>query len=154
VIRGYSIPGGWSLESITRHGVDLIDLAFELTDDLRDIVVTLTDRLTNVHGSVQTVGGTADADATVIVFPADSARWTNAGRSPTRMQTARASAQGTYSISGLPPGEYLIAAVAEATVSTWQTPAYLQALSRLATRLRIDDGATIAQDLRRVEVGK
>lgn len=154
VLRTVSTPGGWYLKSITRGGADAIDVPFDITDDVSDVVFTYTDRPAVVRGAVRTSAGADDAEALVIVFSANPSRWTEAGRTPIRMRTTRAGATGTYTFTGLPPGDYLIAAVADVSASTWQTPKYLETLGRQATRIRLDEGATIAQDLRRVEVVK
>ena len=145
-------PSGWSLKSITRGGQDAIDAPFDLTEDISNVVVTFTDRPTSVRGTALTTAGAPDADALVIIFPVTPQRWTDAGRSPIQMRTARPSPSGAYSFSGLPPGSYFIAAVHDASASTWQTARFLEALSRQATRLRLDEGAAITQDLRRSEI--
>ena len=148
----YSAPAGWFLKSMTRDGVDAIDVPFDLTSDIRSFVVTFTDRPAVVRGSVLTTAGVADPDAIVIAFPVSSQRWTESGRTPIRMRSARVTSTGTYVINGLPPGDYLVGAVADTSAASWQTPRFLETLSRGATRIRVDDGATVTQDLRRVEV--
>ena len=145
-------PPGWALKSITVRGQDAIDAPIEVMDDVADIVVTFTDRPTSVRGTVRTAAGTADSEAVVVVFPAARERWSASGRSPFRMRTSRADATGAFTIGHLPPGDYLIAAIHDSVASGWTDPRFLDAISRQATRVRIDDGASLTQDLRRVEV--
>jgi uncharacterized protein (DUF2141 family) len=151
-LRMFATPAGWYLKSMTRGGADVIDVPFELSDDLSDFIVTYTDKPTTIRGTVRTTAGAADPESLIIVFPVVAQRWTDAGRTPIRMRSTRTAATGVFTVTGLPPGDYLVAAVADASASTWQTPAFLEALSRVATRIRLEEGTTINQDLRRVEV--
>jgi hypothetical protein len=56
------------------------------------------------------------------------------------MRTAPVSRQGTFSLSGLPAGEYFIAAINDQAGATWQDPKVLDILSRSATQLSLRDG--------------
>jgi len=152
VFRTSSVPSGWSLKSATRGGEDIIDVPIDFTNDISTFIVTFTDQPTRITGSVRQASGAADTDAFVIIFPANPQRWVDAGRQPIRMRGQRVPGTGTFTIAGLPPGDYFLAAIAEASASTWQSPKFLDALSRQATRVRLDVGTTLTQDLKRVEV--
>ena len=145
-------PPGWAIKSITVRGQDAIDAPIEISDDLADIVVTFTDRPTSIRGIARTAAGLADGEAVVVVFPAARERWSASGRAPFRLRSTRADATGAFTIGHLPPGDYLIAAIHDRVASGWTDPRFLEAISRQATRVRIDDGAALPQDLRRVEV--
>jgi hypothetical protein len=63
------------------------------------------------------------------------------------MRSTRVPKSGAYSITGLPAGEYYVAAIAEDNVSQWQDPQFLADLARSATTVRLSDGDTRTQNL-------
>jgi carboxypeptidase family protein len=109
-------------------------------------VLVFTDRQTQLSGTVRNPQGQADAEADVVVFPADHQRWkefVNARRA----RNVRASKTGMYTIQGLPPGEYYVVAVGSTTVGDWRDPGFLEAVVPLAARVTILDGEKKTQDL-------
>jgi hypothetical protein len=77
------------------------------------------------------------SDATVLVFPANFSSWIANGMNPRRVRTARASRAGAYTIANLPAGDYLAAALDRADEGDMQDPAFIQALSRVATKVTV-----------------
>ena len=152
VLRALSVPAPWSLKSMTWRGQDIIDAPIDLSEDAADVVVTFTDRPTTLSGRVTLLSGAPDIEALVLVFPVNPARWTNAGRIPIRSRSTRATSTGAFMLSGLPPGDYYVAAVHDGAASNWLTRQFLERLSSQAVRIRLDDGATVTQNLRRVEI--
>lgn len=138
----------WSVKSVTLRGADALDTPFDVTEDLQDLVVTYTDRPARIQGSVRTNAGDGDPDALVVIFPDNPQRWVDYGRSPARLRSARPDAAGAFTFAAVPPGDYLIAAIPDASASTWRTPKFLEALSRQAVRVRLDEGATSTQALK------
>jgi hypothetical protein len=129
------------------QGRDLADTPIDLgARDAAGVVITLTDRPASLAGSVRTGQG-PDGDAIVVVYPIDSAAWSSSGATSRRMRTARAAKDGSYSITGLPAGEYYVVAVKEDMVGEWQDPVLLKALAGLAQQVRIVDGERKQQDL-------
>jgi len=53
---------------------------------------------------------------------------------------ARASAAGTFTISQLPPGEYLVVALTSRPIGDWEDPAFLESIVPGATRTSIAEG--------------
>jgi len=109
--------------------------------------VNLFDRAADLSGAVTAANGSPDATATVIAFPGDRSLWVGTGSSPRRLKNSRTGKDGAYSISGLPAGDYLIAAVPEAAAADWQNPDFLESLTRSATRVHIDEGEKKSQNL-------
>ena len=138
-VRIGGAPGGWMLHSITVNGVDATDTPIELTQNVSGVVITFTDQISDVRGVV--TGTTAGADPpAVIVFPSDNTAWKNFGVNPLRMRRTLANAAGNFSLGSLPSGDYCAIAVPEEFSSEWQDPAYLEVLSRTASRFNLSLG--------------
>ena len=63
------------------------------------------------------------------------------------MKAASVGSAGTYQFQYLPAGDYLVAAIDRAHLGDWRDPAFLERLSRYATRVTLNWGAKSAQDL-------
>ena len=71
----FSVPG-WFFESATLEGRNLAVHPLELNGaPVTDVVITLTDRHTELSGSVRDTRGEPDPSASVIVFPAEYQEW-------------------------------------------------------------------------------
>lgn len=103
------LPEPWVLKRVVYRGRDITGLPLRLGpgDLVRDLRLTITDRVTRVNGTVRDERGSPVADALVIVLPPSSAHWTRGSR---RFRTVRTDAAGRYEIPGLPPGEYFAVA--------------------------------------------
>jgi hypothetical protein len=144
---------GWTLRSIISEGRDLSDVPLQLgTADTANVVITFTDRPTQLTGFVRGASGAPDPDSLLVVFPADSGGWTDYGINPRRMRSTRPSKTGAYTIAGLPPGDYYVAAVREESIAQWQDPQVLQALTRSAEQVRLSEGDPRTVDVRSVVV--
>jgi hypothetical protein len=141
-IRVGATPPGTFVRSISAGGLDALDEPVDLTDgDVDDIEITLTDRGTEIVGSVRDSRLLQIPGAAVIVMSAHDRQWT-----PNRTRYLRASTAGSFVITGLPPGEYLIVAVDDALAEGWQDSRVLAQLRTLATRigLREAESRTLA----------
>ena len=148
-VRVPGAPPGWTLKSVISEGRDLSDTPLDLRGaDVANVVITFTDRPTKLTGIARTSAGTPDPEAMVVVFPADTAAWTDFGMNPRRMRSARPGKGGSYTFTGLPAGEYYVAALREDTVAQWQDPAVLEELSRSAPTVRLADGESRVQDVK------
>lgn len=138
-------PTGWTLKSVTVEGRDISEAPFDIgTGDINNVIITFTDRPTKITGTVQTKDGNADPDALVVAFPVDPAAWSESGANPRRARSTRVAKTGTFTITGLPPGEYYVAAIVD---QDWQDPQALAEIARNATTVRLSDGDTRAQNL-------
>ena len=137
-----TVPAGWFVKSITANGRDVSVEPLELANaDITGMVVTFTDKTTTLTGSVTGANG-PDATAEVVVFPADSMAWKQIGVVARRSRVERVSNAGTFSISGLPAGEYFVAAAAGSLAGDRQDPALLTQLMSGASRVTLADGGT------------
>lgn len=145
----------WTLTSVTIGGRDVLDEGFELKNsDVTDAVVTFTDRATNLTGTIRTPAGAPARTASVMIFPADYQGWISNGMSTRRSRTAVGTRTGTFTIAGLPAGDYLIAALDDADVEDPRDPAFVAAVARAARPLSLADGDRKTQDLQIVNVGR
>ena len=143
-VRIGTLPAGLHLKSVTANGQDVMDRPVDLGDaDLANIVVTLTDRGTEIMGAVRDARLQTVTGAAVIVLPASSTSWT-----PNRTRRTRASTNGQFAIAGLPPGEYLIVAVDDVAAEGWQDERVLAQLRTLATRLSLREAESTSIQLR------
>ena len=145
-----TIPG-WSVKSVTVSGVDVTDLAFDVgPSDLTDIIVTVSDAPPTVLAG-NLVGSPLPLtdDLTALVFPADRRYWANPGAALRRFRAAAISQAGTFSISALAPGEYLVVAVTDDAAVEWQDARRLDTLSRGAQRVLLAEGSKASVALRK-----
>jgi hypothetical protein len=146
-MRMTSAPPGWVLRSIRLDGRDIADEPFDLDTDLSGVVVTLADRPNVIGGLVRDATGAPDLNAAVVAFPADRSRFELTGQPARRMTIVRATSSGRYTISGLPDGDYIVAALDDAAARRWRDPKILEQLARTGTRATLRDGETRAIDL-------
>jgi hypothetical protein len=152
-IRSYGYPG-WLVKSVTVQGRDVTNTPFEATsgDAITDVIVTMTNNVPQLSGSVRD-GESLKADsAVVVIFPAERLQWTNAGLWPLRLTTVPLSNAGTYMVNTVPAGDYLIAAIDRSHVARWMDAAFLARLETVATRVTLTWGGKTSQDLTAVVV--
>ena len=136
-------PGEWMLKAIRVNGIEITDrpLAFGKSDQsLVDVEVVLTDRITEISGKIVDDKAQAAAGAHVIVFPIDRDRWYPSSR---YLRTAIAASDGAIKMTGIAPGSYYAAAVAQLPpdgADAWQDPAYLESLVARAASVAIGEG--------------
>jgi hypothetical protein len=93
-----------------------------------------------MNGTVRNGAGNPDQTASVIVFPVDPSSWVDTGSQPRRIKTTRTGKDGSFKIGPLPPGEYYVVAIEDSAPRSWQDPAYLEAVARSATTVRVGEG--------------
>jgi hypothetical protein len=145
-IRTLGLPERWVLMSVTHEGRDITETALELTDNLTNVVMTFTDRPTEINGRVRAADGAPDDTATVLVFPADPEAWVDFGLNPAKLRSARADAAARFTLRVL-PGDYYVVAIPEEGTTGWRDPKVLEPLSRRATRVLLFSGDTKVVDL-------
>jgi hypothetical protein len=148
-VTGGGAQGGgqWTLKSVTVGGADVADVPFELKpgQNVDNVTVVLTDRATDLSGTVRDAQGAGAGGLTVIAFASESQYWRAQSR---RISTSRTGASGAYRIRGLPPGDYYVIAVDDVQQGEWFDPAYLDGVKDKATHVTLNEGATKTLDLR------
>ena len=136
----------WTLRSAVADGRDLLDDGLAgLTSQFRDVKLTLTDKKTELTGSLQSVSGTPINDYFVIAFSTNREHWRSGSR---RVVSARPATDGTFLFSGLPSGEYFVAALADLDPLEWQETDFLAQVMPAAIKLTVPEGERKRQDLR------
>ena len=142
-----SPPAGWYFKDATYEGRDVSSRAIDIAKDLESIVVTFTDQLRTLKGSVQVEPGASADDAMVVLFPTDQTLWVDYGRTSRLLASTRVTTSGQYSLSLPPVGDYFIVAIPEESADEWQNPSMLATLSRQAERIKVSGDASLTQQL-------
>jgi len=133
-----SVPPPWQVRRATVDGRDVFDVPLEVGHgDLTNVLITLTDRLAQLSGTVSTSAASRPSEATVVLFPADYRAWIERGMNPRLARTARPTAAGAYTIPNLTEGDYLVVAIDLSDEGDLQDPVFIELLSRAATRVSI-----------------
>ena len=146
-IRTQNPQRGWTLKSVLLSSRDIIDTPVDIRSGqkLTNLTLVLTDRLTEVNGTLSDERGNPITEYTVLAFPFDSSLWRPQAR---QIMTARPDQNGKYQIRGLPPGDYYVAAIDPAEPGEWFEPAFLDQQRASAARLTLGDGDVKSQDFR------
>ena len=145
-LRPQNIPSGWMLKSVQLDGTDITDTPFDFRtgNNMTGAVVTLTDRLSEITGSVRDARGQSAADYVLVVFPEDAKLWGAASRF---VQTTRPNQNGVFSIKGLPAGRYLAAVVPSLENGLQNDRAVLERLRTGAEGFSLTEGGVVNLNL-------
>lgn len=137
------------VKSIASGGRDATYLPFDASDgrDFDDVVVTMTDKVAALTGTVRDDRGRETGSAAVILFPVERDQWSRYGFTPPRIRSALSASGGRFDIGALPAGDYFVLAVDAARVDAWQDPSFLAAAERVAARISIGWGESRTVDL-------
>lgn len=146
LIRPAGLPDGWALKAVYFDGRDVIDTGVDVGGVQRasGLQVVLTDRVSNLSGAVHDAQGQPLTEFTVVAFPTDSTLWRPRSR---HIQASRPDQNGQFQIRGVPPGDYLLAAVDAVQQGEWFDPVFLDRLRNGATRVSVREGETKAVNL-------
>jgi hypothetical protein len=104
--------GKWSIKASTANGREAFEAPLRVNaNESLEWTVTYTDKPAALTGVFQDRGGRPATEYHILVFSSDRKHWTPGSR---RIATTRPSTDGTFSVKGLPPGEYFLAALADA----------------------------------------
>lgn len=139
-------PTGWALKSVTIGARDVTDVPVELKSGelLTDAVITLTEAVTELSGTVVNERREPQIDYTVVIFPADPAEWSPVSR---RIDGRRVDQSGQFRFTGLPSGRYLLALVDVVEQGQWSDPAFLEQIKSGAAAITLNDGERKVQDV-------
>ena len=148
VVTVISLPTGWSVRSAMADGVNVFERPLTLSgQDVNGIVIALTKQPNTLTGQVRRGTAAGDPQAIVAAFPADYRSWIDDGMSSRRFRSGTAQPDGTFELSGLGAGEYIVAAVSADQPIDGRNAETIDALARVGTRVTIRDGASQAPPL-------
>jgi hypothetical protein len=140
------VPPRWMLRAVMVDGADITGTGTDVARiGAAGIRVVLTDRITEVVGSVRNARGEPAGEYVVVVLPEEPLGPPAAARFT---RTARPDQGGGFSVQRLPPGRYVAVAVEALTQGSEWDPAF-QAMARASAprRFTLTEGQAIALDL-------
>ncbi len=143
----FRTPPGWFLRAVRLNGVDVTDsgIDFSNREGKRDIEIELTDRPPVAAGTVRGANDEPATDYTVVLFPRDRDRRNG---NPRYFSTARAGADGGFTVKSLAAGDYYAAAFDFITAGDASDPQLLQSLETRATSFTLKSGETTTLNLK------
>jgi hypothetical protein len=147
-INWMNLTPGWSIRAIRIGNVDVTDddIDVKAGENITGVDIELTNKTATISGSVTVAGGGAAKDYTVIVFAADSKRWTPSSR---YLRIAQPDRDGRFKVTGLAPADYSVIAIDRLEVpGHWTDPEFLQRISPNANAVTLMEGETRTVDLK------
>lgn len=148
-VTTWNAPGArekWTIKSSTANGREAFEAPLRVNpNETLDWTVTFTDKPTGLTGVLKDPGGRPATDYCILVFSSDRKYWMPASR---RVRMTRPATDGSYSVKGLPPGEYYLAAPTDLETGEWNDPVLLEQLVRSSAKITLRDGETTTQDFR------
>ena len=145
VVLGSLSGAGWTVRSATGNGRDAWDGWLQVgPGEHLDIVVTYTNRPSEIAGTLRDDKGQPLPEHFIVAFPADKALWIPGSK---RMRAVRPGTDGQFSIAGLPPGDYLLAALTDVEPGEWNDRAFLELLVPAGVKVSLTEGEKKRQDL-------
>jgi hypothetical protein len=139
--------GRWTLKSAMLNGLDVADALLEAKpgQSISGVVVTFSDRLSEISGRLIDGAGQPVSRYSIVAFTVDRLLWLPNAR---RVRLVNPAADGTFRVVGLPAGEYAIAAADGVEPSDLADPGFLSDLLAASHRLTLAEGEKKTQDLR------
>jgi hypothetical protein len=141
------MPGGFVLKSAMLNGKDIADDPIEIGQgsEIKDLVVTFTDKLSQISGTLTDASGKPVVGYPIVVFSTNRASWTFGSR---RIAQVHPASDGTYKVQGLPAGDYYVCALTDLDPNDLYDPAFLDQLAAASFKITLADGETKVQNLK------
>jgi hypothetical protein len=145
-VAGGAIPGPWFARSAMLGDRDLFDSPTDITREMGNVplVITYSDRPTEISGTLQTDAGAPSSDVFVIAYSTDHRFWVARSR---RVQAVRPGVDGRFVFNALPPGDYLLGAVTDVDPDDWLEPGFLDRLTAASVKVTLGEGEKRVQNL-------
>lgn len=139
--------GPGTVKSVVWNGLDTLDFPLEVTpdDDVNGVIITLTDRPSELSGIVTDASGKPSTEGTVLAIATDSRYWVYGSR---RVAAAQPAGDGRYTFRGLPPGEYSLTVITDYDPSSRFDINFLQQHSRSSVTVTVAEAGRHVQNLR------
>jgi hypothetical protein len=108
--------------------------------------VTFTDQPTEVSGRLIDAAGKPMPGFAIVMFSTDRSTWAPGSRriSP----PIQVASDGKYKVTGLPPGDYFLAALTDYENGDLGEVSFLDQIANVAIKLTLGDGEKKVQDLK------
>jgi hypothetical protein len=141
--EGPSDPSGWGLKGLSLNGASIGDGPLTVgTDAVTGIEAVFSRTPTILQGVASGTDGRPAAGDTLVVFPVDRRRWIRLKDTATRGRFQLID-DAQFEVTGLLEGEYFVAAVDDSFTAGWPSPATLDRLIPLATRVTVVRGQPV-----------
>jgi hypothetical protein len=139
---------GWYLKSVMIGGVDVTDSSYDFGragTDVPEAQVVLSNAGASIAGSILDGVGRRATAAIVVAFSVNRSNWFDGSR---HIKQSASGPNGSFDVTGLPPGEYFVAAVDAAGASGVPTPESFESLVQGSVRVTVRDGQSQTIELR------
>lgn len=138
-------PSPWMLKAAMVRGRDVLDEPFDLStgEEIDNIVLTVTDRISELSGAVTNASDKPSTDYWVVVFSIEKKHWWPGSR---RVRAVRPDSSGRYAVRPLPAGTYYVALTTD-SMSQDELMAKLPVLASTGLRVTVAEGERKLQDL-------
>ena len=139
-IRG--VPEDWTLGSVRLNDKEITDTPWDVPtggQEIKGLQLVLTQHVGKVAGTVLNDRGAPTSSATVVVFSDEPELWNPGSRF---VRVTRPSADGQFTLAGLPAGSYRAVAREFVEEGQWEDRTFLEQLRADAVRVVLASGGS------------
>jgi len=139
--------GAWIPKAALADTRDLLDdlAVVEADRDLTNIAVSFTDRPAEIAGVLLDSSGKPAPEYFIVAFSADRRYWIDGSRRATSIRPGR---DGSFKWTGVPPGDYYLAAVTRIETGQLGDVSFIESLIPTSVKVSVKEGETKRQDLK------
>jgi hypothetical protein len=133
----------WQIKSVLAGDHDYANTPMPVGEEpIDNVVITVTSQAATLGGSVTRATGAPSA-LTVVLFPSESAQWTDFGLSPRRIKLAGVATNDTYALRRIPAGDYDVVALPAAHRDDWTSAGFFARAAAHAAHVHLDWGQSV-----------
>jgi protocatechuate 3,4-dioxygenase beta subunit len=144
VVRLNGLPARWIVKEVRHRGMDVSE-EIAITDNIDDLEIEVTNRISTVTGVVSGARNEPMPDVFAVFFPRRAEGRTPFGFGNGGM--SRTDAEGKFTLGAVRPGEYYLAAVSHLENGQWMDPDFQASLIPSATLISVDGSGPTAINL-------
>jgi hypothetical protein len=136
--------GPWWLKSIMIDDREMLDQPLEIPPNAKSLRVAFSGQASQLSGVVTGSDGAPVSDSYLVVFSEDPKAWFLHSR---RVAAVQLKADGRYTVSNLPSGDYFVAVSSDLENNEWFDPERLQMLRTGGTRVTVGENQSVSRDI-------